>query len=290
MGFTNFHGHTHYCDGKGRAEEYAEAAITQKMPVYGFSSHAPLPYELPWTMPESEIEKYVSEVRKVKEQYAAQLQVYTGLEVDFIPDVAGPGHERIRKLDLDYTVGSVHFVDFFPKGHPWEIDGKHELFLEGLQQIFNGDIQKAIERYFSLIRQMVEKDPPDIVGHLDKIRIQNEEGNLFSEEALWYRDAVEETLQVIQKKGLITEVNTRGIYKKKTTAPYPSPWILERMQALDIPIMLNSDAHHPREITACFEDTAKLLLDIGYDHCRILLDGKWQDATLTIKGIHYVPS
>ncbi|MEK6478252.1 histidinol-phosphatase [Catalinimonas sp. 4WD22] len=290
MGFTNFHGHTHYCDGKGRAEEYAEAAIAQQMPAYGFSSHAPIPFEVAWTMKESEAEKYVAEVRNAKAQYADQLQIYTGLEVDYIPEVAGPGHERIRKLGLDYTVGSVHFVDFFPNGHPWEIDGKHALFLEGLERIFKGDTPKAIERYYSLIRQMVVEDPPDIVGHLDKIKMQSEEGDLFSEESSWYRDAVEETLQVIQKKGLITEVNTRGIYKKKTVDPYPSPWILERMKALDIPIMLNSDAHHPREITACFEETANLLLDIGYDHCRVLLDGKWQDVALTTKGIHYVPS
>lgn len=290
MGFTNFHGHTHYCDGKGRAEEYAEAAIAQRMPAYGYSSHAAIPYEVAWPMKESDAEKYVAEVRKAKEQYADQIQIYLGLEVDYIPGVAGPGHERIRKLGLDYTVGSVHFVDFFPNGHPWEIDGKHVLFLEGLQQIFDGDIQKAIERYYALIRQMVVEDPPDIVGHLDKIKMQSEEGDLFSEEAAWYRDAVEETLQVIQKKGLITEVNTRGIYKKKTTDTYPSSWILERMRALDMPIMLNSDAHHPSEITACFEETAKLLLDIGYDHCRVLLDGKWQDVALTLKGIHYVPS
>ena len=194
MGFTNFHGHTYYCDGNGTAADYAEAAIAQHIPAYGFSSHATLPYEVAWTMQESEAEKYIAEIQQVKKQYADRIQIYTGLEVDYIPEVAGPGHERIRKLNLDFTVGSVHFVDFFPNGHPWEIDGKHTLFLEGLQQIFKGDIRKAVERYYALIRKMAQEDPPGIVGHLDKIKIQNEEGNLFSEEAPWYREAVEETL------------------------------------------------------------------------------------------------
>ncbi|WPP50145.1 histidinol-phosphatase [Catalinimonas niigatensis] len=290
MSFTNFHGHTHYCDGKGTAAEYADAAIAQGMPVYGFSTHAPLPYEVLWTMKEEEAEKYVAEVAQAKEKYKDLIQIYTGLEVDYIPETAGPGHECIQKLGLDYTIGSVHFVDFFPNGHPWEIDGQHTLFLEGLQQIFKGDIQQAIKRYYALIRKMVQEDPPDIVGHLDKIKIQSEDGNLFSEEADWYRDAVEETLQAIQARGLIVEVNTRGMYKKKTIDPYPGPWVLERMRTLDIPIMLNSDAHHPREIIACFEETAKLLLDIGYNHCRILLNGKWQDVAFTIKGIDYASS
>ncbi len=287
MSFTNFHGHTYYCDGKGTPEEYVRAALDQQMIVYGFSSHAPLPYALSWPMQENDAEQYVAEVREVKNQYAGQIQIYTGMEVDFIPGVAGPGHERIRKLPLDYTIGSVHFVDFFANGHPWEIDGKHEVFLEGLQQIFKGDIQQAIARYYALIRQMIREDPPDIVGHLDKIKIQNEDGNLFSEDEPWYRETVEETLQAIQEKGLIVEVNTRGMYKKKTLDPYPSPWILERMKAMEIPIMLNSDAHHPREITACYEETAKLLLDIGYDRCRILLGGRWQDVAFTPTGIQH---
>lgn len=290
MGFTNFHSHTHFCDGKGSVEAYAEAAVAQGMPAYGISSHAPLPYDVAWTMKETDTSAYVAEIEAAKEKYAGEIQLYRGLEVDYIPGVAGPNHARIQMLHLDYTVGSVHFVDFFQNGFPWEIDGQHTVFLDGLSQIFNGDIQKAVERYYALIRQMVEEDPPEIVGHLDKIKIQSEEGQLFDERSDWYRAAVEESLLAIKRKGLIVEVNTRGIYKKKTELPYPSPWILERMKALEIPIMLNSDSHHPREITACFTETATLLIDLGYDHCRILLDGKWQDVAFTPQGIHYEPS
>lgn len=284
-GFTNYHGHLHYCDGKETADAYAEAALSAGMLACGFSSHAPLPYPISWTMPQESLTAYAEEIEASKAKYAAKLEIYRGLEVDYVPGQAGPSHQRLKDARLDYTIGSVHLVDFFADGRPWEIDGPHRHFLDGLNQIFHRDIQAAVERYFALTRKMIEEDPPDVIGHLDKIKMQNEDGTLFSDQAVWYQEAVEATLQLIARKGLIVEVNTRGIYKKKTTETYPSPAILGRMKALDIPIMINSDAHHPRELDACFEETASLLLQIGYTHCRVLLGGKWQDLPLSPQGM-----
>ena len=48
---------------------------------------------------------------------------------------------------------------------------------------------------------MVQDDPPDIVGHLDKIKIQSEDGQLFNEQSDWYQQAVSETLDVIAETG-----------------------------------------------------------------------------------------
>ncbi len=285
MGFTNYHGHCYYCDGKGKPSDYITEAIRQQMPVYGFSSHAPLPYALPWPMQEADSLPYTEEIAQLKAQYADQIEVYTGMEVDFIPGVAGPNHARIRRLNLDYTIGSVHFVDFFEHGNPWEIDGSHQVFLAGYQQIFQGNIEKAVRRYYALIRQMVEQDKPDIVGHLDKIKIQSEEGQLFSEHADWYREEIDQTLATIAKAGVIVEVNTRGLYKKKSAEPYPSYWIVERMHPLGIPVILNADAHAPGEITAHFEEVAGRLQQIGYRHFRILRQGRWQDTPFTDQGI-----
>lgn len=287
MAFTNYHGHCYYCDGKEAPEQYVQEALAQQMPAYGFSSHAPLPFDIAWPMQEEASRNYVAEINRLKEQYADQIEIYAGMEVDFMPGVAGPGHERIRSVGLDYTVGSVHFVDFFPNGHPWEIDGLHQVFLDGLHQIFHGDTEQAVCRYYALIRQMIQENPPDILGHLDKIKIQSEEGTLFHEQSRWYQEEIEQTLDIIAGTNVIVEVNTRGLYKKKSMEPYPSYWILERMKIMDIPIMLNADAHHPREITANFTEVASRLQQIGYDHMCILLQGKWQDVPFNSRGIQY---
>lgn len=280
MTYTNYHSHCYFCDGKDAPEVYLQQAIQLGMSAYGFSSHAPLPYNLPWPMKEVDSERYVAEIAQLKEKYARQIEVSRGLEVDFIPGVMGPSWVKDRFL-LDYTIGSVHFVDFLPDGQPWEIDGRHQVFLRGLKEIFANNIEAAIQRYYALIRQMVQDDPPDIVGHLDKIKIQSEGGKLFDEHSNWYQEEISKTLDVIATAGLIVEVNTRGMYQRLTTEPYPSYWVLQQMRDRAIPIMLNSDAHHPREIVSCFEEVVQKLRATGYEQVRVLYRGKWQNVALT---------
>jgi histidinol-phosphatase (PHP family) len=94
-----------------------------------------------------------------------------------------------------------------------------------------------------------------------------------------------ETLELTAKTGIIMEVNTRGIYKKLSDEPYPSAWILNEAKALGIPVMINSDSHHPREITGEFGTAAQIVLDAGYREVRIFKDHQWVDRPLTLNGI-----
>lgn len=283
--WTNYHSHCHYCDGKYAPSVYVESALEKGLPAYGFSSHAPVPFECPWTMKKEAATTYVAEIRGLKEACRADIQIYCGLEVDYIPGVCGPKSLSVLELGLDYTIGSIHFVDAFPDGKRWEIDGSHQIFMDGLERIFQGDIQQAVRRYFQLTRQMIEQECPDIVGHIDKIKIQSEEGVLFSGQAGWYEQEMDQTLKLIADAGAIVEVNTRGIYKKKTLEPYPGPEVLKKIQKLGIPVTLNADAHHPDEIISHFEDTAELLHFIGFKKLSVLLDGAWQAVDFDSKGI-----
>ena len=285
MHYTNYHGHCHYCDGQQAPEAYVEAALAEGMVGYGFSSHAPLPYGLSWPMPADQVVAYRQEIAALRQRYADRIPIYCGLEIDYIPQVTGPNHPRWQELALDYTIGSVHFVDFFPDSCPWEIDGSHDVFLQGVETIFGGNVPRAVERYYALIRQMVTHDPPDIVGHLDKIKIQSENGQLFDETAPWYRRAVQHTLDVIAERSLIVEVNTRGLYQQKTREPYPGWWTLVRLREMDIPITLNSDAHHPREVTVYFPEIASRLAQLGFREVMQLQDGAWQPVALEIEAL-----
>jgi histidinol-phosphatase (PHP family) len=61
MTWNNYHSHTNFCDGTDTPETYVKAAIAQGMKVYGFSSHAPIPfYECKWAMNLENLEEYIS--------------------------------------------------------------------------------------------------------------------------------------------------------------------------------------------------------------------------------------
>ncbi len=282
--WTNYHGHSNYCDGSHILEEYIKCAISQNVKAYGFSSHAPLPFLTDWAMPYEHLVLYFREIDVLRQKYANQIQIYTGLEQDYVPEF-GLIHKHLSQLD--YIVGSVHFVDRFVDGSYWEIDNTTQVFKKGLNNIFQGNIVQAIQRYYALIREMLQVQKPAILGHLDKIKIHNRHENFFDESEAWYREAVEETLWEVAQTNTIVEINTRGIYKKKTQETYPSRWIIERMKALNIPVMINSDAHHPQEVIKAFSATAQLLKGIGYKTLRVLWNGEWQDLAFCEKGIDW---
>ncbi len=272
--WSNFHTHTHYCDGKGTVAEYAEACRASGVSTIGFSSHAPLPFSTRWSMKQEDFSRYREEISTARATHP-DLEIYIGLETDYIPGVVSP---RTFAGQLDYTIGSIHFVSQFENKH-WEIDNTGEVFREGLARIFQNDIRAAVTAYFTLTREMIAQSAPDILGHMDKIKI-NCAGTLLSEDEAWYIEQVDQTLKTAAAHGTIIEVNTRGLYKKKSDTTYPSPWILERILDLDIPVMVNSDAHHPGELTKGFSGTLSMLADIGFKQVSTLRNGTWTPVPL----------
>lgn len=274
--WTNYHTHGNYCDGKEALPAYLNTPQVQSL---GFSSHAPLPFDCKWSMPPEKLDAYFAEIAALKQ--SSPIEIYTGLEVDFIPKVTGP--KRFNKVD--YTIGSIHFIDQFPDGRHWEIDGMHSVFTQGLDQIFRNDYRAAWVRYFELTRQMLSESFPDILGHLDKMKIQNIGNKYFIESESWYQDEVKKILSAVAETNTIVEVNTRGIYQQKSDTTYPSPWVMKLMKDLNIRVTISSDAHHPKDLCNQFELAASLLMKAGYKKITILKEGVWKEVTFNQNGI-----
>ncbi len=180
--WSNYHTHSNYCDGKGDLNAYVEQAKALHMISLGFSSHAPLNFPCNWCMKHESLNDYLSAIDQLKES-TREVQLYKGLEVDFVPGSISPNQFSHQ---LDYTIGSIHYVDKLPTGVHWEIDGSHVGFLEGLEKIFHGDCRAAFTRYFELTREMIRTGCPTIIRHMDKAKIQNIGGKFFSEQDSWY--------------------------------------------------------------------------------------------------------
>jgi len=142
-----------------------------------------------------------------------------------------------------------------------------------------------VKDYYSRIRKMVRIACPDIIGHIDKIKIHNSVELFFDEEDKWYKNEVLQTLEEIKKAGATVEVNTRGMYKKLTSEPYPGKMILTELKKMNIPVCLNSDSHQPDDITAQFQNVAELLQIIGFKTVRILKNHQWEDVRFTRQGM-----
>lgn len=269
--------HSQYCDGEGELASYIKRAIEKKMYAIGFSSHAPVPFNSNWHMPSDQLGRYISEIEFLKSGHE-EIQIYSGLEVDYIPGQIGPSDYAER--DLDLIIGSVHYAGQFEDQVNCCIDSTTEEFERGLMLIFDNNIRRLVARYYELVIEMIKNDPPDIIGHLDLIKKLNSHNRYFSEEETWYQDIIDDVIWALSASDCIVEVNTRGYYKGITKDFYPSRQILEKCYNADIHLTINSDAHHPDEITNNFEDVVLLLLNIGYRSIYILDHGEWSAVHL----------
>lgn len=285
MSWTNYHSHCNFCDGSSDPEAYILEAIAQGMGAYGFSSHAPLPFVRRWALDPALSGKYLREIQRLQGKYEDTIRIHCGLEVDYIPGVMGPDHPSVRALGLEYVIGSVHFIDRFPDGSPFEWDDDLENFDRGLNEVFGGNIRKAVTRYFELIRWMVQLETPDVVGHLDKIKRHNTGERYFSESEEWYMRELSRTLRAISATSAILEVNTRGLYSGKANDLYPSRKALEMALHYEIPFTLSSDSHDPAEVAGGFGEAARCLLDVGVRELWVVHNGRWYPRPFDETGV-----
>lgn len=268
MRWSNFHTHCNFCDGKGELEEYVLTAINEDVENLGFSSHAPVPFDCRWTMKKENLQKYCESVNLLKEKYKDKIQIFLGLEIDFVENVVGP--QNYCKTGLDYIIGGVHFFGITHEGESLPVDDGPEDFQRSIDIGFGGNIQKAVEHYYKLIQKMAGLGGFDILAHFDLIKKNNKNNRFFNEDEKWYQNIVAETLDVIAENDVILEVNNGGITRDKIDTLYPSTWILEECYKRKIPVILNADAHNPKHVVCGFEEAAKVIKSVWYNEIYIL--------------------
>lgn len=276
----NYHTHTRFCDGKSDPTAYVQEALRQGMHSLGFSAHSPLPFDTPFALHWDKVDEYCRLIRDLGQEYKDRLPVYLSLEIDYIPGISEDFSHLRTLYPLDYTIGSVHLVQPPDREGLWFIDGSlQEIYDSGLKDLFDGDVRKAVATYYHNMNRMIGGQRPTIIGHMDKIKMHNK-GRFFTEDEPWYIRLVEETLDTIQETGGIVEVNTRGIYKKRSEDLYPGKPILQSIRKRNIPVTISTDAHRPEELTAYFDETVKILTEIGFRSVMYLEDGKWEECAL----------
>lgn len=277
----NYHTHSTFSDGKSTLAESVEAAISLGFDTIGFSDHCNLPFENTFAIQDGMMEKYISDIQELKKRFKGNINILSSLEMDYIPNVVTGFDETKRKYNLDYAIGSVHIIGNQRNADElWFIDGPdYRIYDAGLVKFFGNDIRRAVKAFFDQSCEMIANEKFDIIGHFDKIKMHNR-NRFFTEDEKWYRNHIFEILQLIRERNLIVEINTRGIYKKRSTDFYPATWIMPYMRQMDIPVVLSSDAHHCSELNLCFGEAIKALKAAGYKSVAKLKDGRFTEIEI----------
>ena len=246
MNLTNYHSHSLYCDGRANMEDFIRFALSEGFTSYGFSSHAPLPFPTAWTMEWDCMDDYLAEFRRLKAKYAGQIELYIGLEIDYLNEESNPSVARFRELPLDYRIGSVHLL-YNDKGEVVDVDVTADKFRKLVDEEFGGDLVRVVHLYYERLMRMVELGGFDIVGHADKMH---------------YNAAAKSYLEL-------------GTF-------YPNERYFPVLLEKGIRVQVNSDSHYPERINNGRLQALAALQASGYHTVTEMYNNEWKDMPLII--------
>ena len=281
MDLCTYHSHCTFCDGKAPAEEFVKAAISAGFHSYGISSHSPLPFETRWSLSKANLEAYLQEIERLKKLYAGQIELYVGLEIDYLNEDWGPSSDYFQQMPLDYRIGSVHLVTNGETGEMMDMDGNFDDFRENFRKVYRDDLKHLVRDYFRSSARMVELGGFDFVAHPDKISMNGSlvDSSLIEQE--WYNGLLREYFQLIAEKGMMMEVNTKAYTKKGLM--FPNVKYFKWLKELNIPVMVNSDAHLPQLVNDNRDLAFRWLREAGIKSTMRLHRGVWEEVPLSGK-------
>lgn len=174
--------------------------------------------------------RLVDEARRVR--WPVRLRF--GLEVCYFPGAESLVRSVARPAELDFLVGSVHFIDAFAFDHRPEL--------------WTGvDVDRAYRRFFELSIQLASGGVFDGLAHPDSIKLFGHQPS-FALEPFYERLAA-----ALARSGMYAEQNS-GVFRRTGAPAGMEPALLEEMRRAGVRIQAASDAHRPQEVGLIFND------------------------------------
>jgi histidinol-phosphatase (PHP family) len=246
---TDYHIHTIYSDGKAKPEDYIDKAIQAGISEIGFSEHLNLFVAgQEWCMEPTRIHDYIAHINRLKKEIKG-IRIKNGLEIDYFPGKEEEIYSFIHNLDLDYVIGSVHYLG------ERTVDSGPDFF-------DNKDIDEIYESYFSYVYEAVSCGLFDIIGHSDLVRIFNfkpekDPGPMYKKLAA-----------LMKIHDVAFEINTNG-RNRPLGDFYPDRRFLHFFSEENVPVCVNSDAHFPERVGQFFDEAYSLLKEAGFSEMAV---------------------
>lgn len=244
--------HVHSCysfDGSASLDAICQSAREHGTNIIALTDHCDM-----LDGPEG-ISSYLACEQALKDAYSALDK--TGVEVLYGVEIGNP-HEYPQETEaflsarkFDFIIGSVHFLpdgsDIYklPYSTPEEID---DMF----------------RQHYVSMQKLAAYGGFDTLAHLD-YPLRKLQNKIPNTSMLRYRDLIEPILEILARKGIALEINTRGTYGWQNRVG-PEDWVLECFRELGGRyVTIGSDAHVTKYVGAGFAEAAAALKRTGFD-------------------------
>lgn len=263
MILSNYHTHSVFADGKDEPEAMVQKAVELGFRALGFSEHSYNDFDC-FGMDEVKETAYMSEINRLREKYAGVIELYCGIEQDYLSHPIREGY--------DYVIGSVHVL--YKNGEYCVVDNTLSELISAIERNYGGDRYALAEEYYAYLADIKRKTNCDIVGHFDLLTKNNERGLVFDTSEPRYRRAYMSAIEALAPSRPVFEINTGAMARGYRTAPYPCLEILKALRERNLPIMINSDCHDKNKLTCGFELSEELAREAGYTERAVIKGGR----------------
>jgi histidinol-phosphatase (PHP family) len=237
------------------AERYLEVAAERGVEELGVSEHvyrfreALSVWRHPfWTMnAKDDLDAYCAFVRE-------ETPLRLGIEADFVPGAEDRTANLLEERDLDYVIGSVHFL----RDAALDMRGDWDVWT-------HGDPEKVWRRYFETLGEAARSGLFDVLAHPDLVKVWGAESPRPDGDLRRFYDLA---MDGIADSDVAIEVSTSGL-RKPVGEIYPAPAFLEMCLEAGRPVALSSDAHVPGDIAHRYDDALELLDSLGVDRLAV---------------------
>lgn len=257
----NGHIHTPFCPHgtKDSFEQYIEQAIQYNFDDITFTEHAPLPTGFVDPTPlqdsgmrEEDVQIYLQQLQQLKKQYAKQINIRIGFEVDYIIGYEKQTKEWLHTYGelIDDAILSVHFLKIGDKYVC--IDYSEDVFMETVAEV--GSVERLYHLYYDTVQQSIIADlgtfKPKRIGHPTLIhKFQH-----IHKETVNDDKRIEQVLNAMKNHHLELDVNSAGYAKKFCLESYPPIRYIEQAKQLQIPLVFGSDAHQANDLYQFYDE------------------------------------
>ncbi len=261
---TDCHTHSSFSsDSSTPVEVMIEKAVSLGFDTFYLTDHMDFDFPfnkegLTFVFSPSDYFKKLSDLRKI---YENKIKIKTGIELGLrtTESVNNQINQLLDTYSFDLVIGSTHLVE--------NLDPYHFSYWE------NRSEKEGLTKFFeTTLKNIIAYPNINVLGHLDyAIRYAPSKGASFSYEA--YKSILDEILAFIIAQDIALEVNTAG-FKHGLGKPNPGPDVIKRyLQLGGHMISIGSDGHVPKYYGYQFDQTRKLLLDLGINQYTIFEDG-----------------
>ena len=260
---ANYHTHTSFCDGKNTPEEIVLHAIEKGFSSIGFSGHGYTPFDLRYCMQDTQ--GYIDEISRLKGKYKDKIEIYCGVEED--------AFSNVNRGSFDYIIGSSHY--FLVNGKYYPIDSDYDYFKKCLE-VFDYDVIKLSETYYSTFVSYIADRKPDIIGHFDVITKFDEIDTQRFLNNNEYLEIAQKYIKIAAQTDVIFEINTGAISRGIRKTPYFGEKLLHTLKTQGAKVILSSDSHSVETLNYGFDEMEYLLRNVGFNFVYEMCKGEFR--------------